>query len=321
MRPASLPLGAARGTPARRARVALALLLGAALLAWLLHDAALRQAAARLPQVPMAWWLAAAAALFASYLLRALRLRSEWRARGPVPLRACLRLVMLHSAALGWLPLRSGEIGYLWGAQRLWGVSLVEAGASLLWLRLQDMCVLGALALALLWPAPLPWRVALALLPPLLLATLWPRSANALARRWPQRRWIGALAERGRSEPLGWLYCGANWACKLGAIGGLLAALAGLPPLAGLRGALGGELAGALPLQGPATLGTYEAAVWALVQWPAGGHATPLLVPMTLVVHAFALLLVSLAALAWLTLGSRGAPVPAGPAGQRSPAS
>jgi uncharacterized membrane protein YbhN (UPF0104 family) len=50
---------------------------------------------------------------------------------------------------------------------------------------------------------------------------------------------------------------------KLLALGGLLAALSGLAPREGITGALGGELAGVLPLQGPAGLGTYAAGVWA----------------------------------------------------------
>ena len=45
-----------------------------------------------------------------------------------------------------------------------WQVGLADAAASLLWLRLQDACVLGVLGVALLLPAPPSWRAALSLL-------------------------------------------------------------------------------------------------------------------------------------------------------------
>jgi uncharacterized membrane protein YbhN (UPF0104 family) len=86
---------------------------------------------------------------------------------------------------------------------------------------------------------------------------------GAVALRARLRRALHALALAPRHGWRGWAFCAGSWSVKLLALGGLLAALAGLAPREGLTGALGGELAGVLPLQGPAGLGTYETGVWA----------------------------------------------------------
>ena len=64
-------------------------------------------------------------------------------------------------------------------------------------------------------------------------------------------------------------------------------ALADLPASLALRAALGGELAGVQPLQGPAGLGTYEAGVWLASGAQAGEQAR--VVAAALAVHAFSL--------------------------------
>ena len=93
-----------------------------------------------------------------------------------------------------------------------------------------------------------------------------------------------------------WACAAANWAVKVVALGGLLATLAGVSLVSGLRGALGGELAAVLPLQGPAGLGTYEGGVWAAVALHDRSALTQLGIA-ALAVHLF-VLVVSLAAAA-----------------------
>jgi hypothetical protein len=66
-------------------------------------------------------------------------------------------------------------------------------------------------------------------------------------------------AARGGSAA--WGFAIANWVLKLGIVGVLLASLADLPLGPSFCGALGGELAGVIPLQAPAGVGTYEAGV------------------------------------------------------------
>jgi uncharacterized membrane protein YbhN (UPF0104 family) len=272
--------------------MALAGLLVMAVLLWLLlrrlDTSALWQAARALP-----WWAwaLAAAGLLASYALRALRLRSEWRPRVGVGFIECLHLLLLHNAAVNLLPLRAGEAGYAWLIWRRWQVPVAQSVASLLRLRLQDAAVLAAFGLWWLLPLPSGLGALLALafagvcglLAPALLKLLGGWAPQAWRAKLPQLPGTAAEARRG------WVYAVANWAVKLAVLGGLLLPLAGLPLLAGLRGALGGELGALLPLQGPAGLGTYEAAVWAAVRLR-GTVDMSQVAGAALLIHLFALL-------------------------------
>jgi hypothetical protein len=79
----------------------------------------------------------------------------------------------------------------------------------------------------------------------------------------------------------------------------LLSSLLTIPIKAAFQGALGGEWAGLLPLQGPAGLGTYEAGVW-LAAGIKDAAVAAQLPAAALLVHVFCLA-VSLGAalLAW----------------------
>jgi hypothetical protein len=108
--------------------------------------------------------------------------------------------------------------------------------------------------------------------------TFQPAAAPSL---WRDAR----LATLQPGSPWGWIDDGA-----LLVQGGQIAwvgALADLPASLALRAALGGELAGVQPLQGPAGLGTYEAGVWLA----SGAHAAEQarVVAAALAVHAFSL--------------------------------
>jgi hypothetical protein len=160
-------------------------------------------------------------------------------------------------------------------------VGLGDAAASLLWLRLQDLMVLGVLGLAVLLPWTLPVRLALAVAAVVLAATAvpalvrlvhvharWARARAHASRAAPRRRrlWHGVAKVAGafraaRGGARAWGFAIANWMLKLGVVGALLATLAGLPPATAFCAALGGELAGVLPIQAPAGVGTYEAGV------------------------------------------------------------
>jgi hypothetical protein len=114
--------------------------------------------------------------------------------------------------------------------------------------------------------------------------------------------WSWLLARTGRAgaaAPAPWWgglpASAANWTLKVLANGGLLAALCGIPLLAGLRGGLGGELAGVQPLQPPAGLGTYEAGTWLATALPS--HWQAQVVSAALAVHAFSLAVALLATL------------------------
>ncbi len=294
-----------QGFTARHPRLAMGLgaLVGFGLLAWLwphLAQAPLWE----MLQRPALWPVLALSALlwWSSYFLRALRLKLEWRDRAALDLGGCWRAVMRHNLALALLPMRLGEAGYLWELRRRWGIDWREAGRSLLWLRLQDVAVLATLAggvwglpllLAHAWGAPL-----------LVVAAL----AAALTWRWRERlpaRLGAALREAWRAgshrdgAAASWACCVGNWLAKLCATGLLLGTLAqgsdGIYAAAAwFAGALAGEWAGALPLQAPAGVGTYEAALlWGARPSGAGDAA---LVAAALLTHA--------AALATLVLGA-----------------
>ena len=255
---------------------------GIALLAVLVAFTPWRLLAERVATVPWPGWVGATLGMSTTYALRAGRLRAEWgwklRTLG-LGYRECLQVTLLHNAAINILPMRSGEASYSFLLHRRWGVGLGDATASLLWLRLQDMMVLGVLGIAILVPAPLAWRLGFAVAAIAAAATLlpalvrrvhvharWARArAHASARRtrkaWHLVAKVAGAFRAARGGAAAWGFAIANWVLKLGIVGVLLASLANLPLGAGFCGALGGELAGVIPLQAPAGVGTYEAGV------------------------------------------------------------
>ena len=255
---------------------------GVAVLAALIAFTPWRLLAERVATVPWPGWVAATLGMSATYALRAGRLRAEWRWKLRtlgLGYRECLQVTLLHNAAINILPMRSGEASYSFLLHRRWGVGLGDATASLLWLRLQDMMVLGVLGIAILVPAPLAWRLGFAVAAIVAAATLlpvlvrrvhvharWARAraharAPRLRKAWHLVAKVAAAFRAARGGAAAWGFAIANWVLKLGIVGVLLTSLANLPLGAGFCGALGGELAGVLPLQAPAGVGTYEAGV------------------------------------------------------------
>ncbi|MDB5942343.1 MAG: hypothetical protein JWQ13_1909, partial [Ramlibacter sp.] len=213
-------------------RVVLTLVVCALAWTWLLRNtdlATVSRAAAQLP----AWaWILAAMALLGGHGLRALRLQSEWRHVRRVAWWQCLRLVLLHNAMVLALPLRTGEVGYLWLVRREWGVGWRAASVALLRWRVQDAAVLALLAVALLVPGSAMLRLLLAAGAAAVLHLLLP----------PLWTWLRARAagpeDAGRTSPGLWRGLGvsaANWTLKVLANGGLLAALAGIAPAVAWR--------------------------------------------------------------------------------------
>ena len=285
-------------------KVVLGWLVGAALLALLLRQVHWPDVHGMAQAMP--WWGWALAALLwsGSFVCRAARMREEWRWKRAVGWSVALRLVLLHNAAVLLLPMRSGELGYPWLVKRVFGGNWHESLRSLMWLRIQDAVVLGALA-CLLWPGlPLWWR---------LLCVL----GLAAVFFMPQRFWRWLLTRRHplinrlrpwmhrRASGGGWWWSLGNWCLKIAVVTALLHTLTPaaleLAWAGALRGALGGELAALIPVQGPAGLGTYEAAVWS-VSGVAREHAG-LLAATALLVHGFCLLVSLALALVWGLLG------------------
>lgn len=303
-----------------RLRQMLGWALGLLLMAWLLHKlplAALPQALARIGWLT---WLAAALALLLSYALRASRMQivmapgsEQRRLIAGLPM---WRVMLLHNAAINVLPMRGGELSFPWLAKRELGLPVARSVAALLWMRVQDLAVLGLLAV-LAWPSFTPaWRAALVGLWCLGLLCLRP-AAHLLLRRLlpahlaapsadsslPQPKLATfvaalrqALEEPNHHHPLSWLYTAGNWLVKLAAGAMLIAASAQTSAVLGWTGAVGGELAAILPIQGPAGVGTYEAGVLAGMAWLGGlGSAAPREAVLGAMCWHATLLLVSLA--------------------------
>jgi uncharacterized membrane protein YbhN (UPF0104 family) len=226
--------------------------------------------------VPPPWWAWAlsAAGIAASYLFRGLRIHSELSRRHPVTRAECLRVMLLHNTAVNVLPMRGGEAAYPILVNRQLFVPLGQAVASLVWIRAQDMLLLSLAVVAFLPWVP-PWAKVLLVLLGLgavlaliaLVQTFVAHQGEAKAPRNKLLRTalsaLQALSDAPRHGLSGWIYGGGSWAVKLLSLGFLLSHLGRLRFVDGVAGALGGELAGILPIQGPAGFGTYEAGVWA----------------------------------------------------------
>jgi len=271
--------------------------VGAVLLWWLLRpvdSAGWRQSAA---QVPAGLWLLCTVLWLMSFVFRGRRVQQEWQWRRPVSLAIAMRLVLLHNAAVLVLPFRAGEAGYPLLVKQVFGAPLSQSLRSLMWLRIQDLGVLSLL-LVWLWPGlhwALPVLCSLVLLGLILLpARAW---LLLLKRRSAWAKWLRKLLHR-RAPRSAWLLSLANWLCKLSVVALLLSSLMAIPMKAAFQGALGGEWAGLLPLQGPAGLGTYEAGVW-LATGLHDAAMTALLPAAALLVHLFCLAVSLGAALLW----------------------
>ncbi len=268
---------------------------------------------------PPPWWAWAlcAAGLGASYVFRGLRIHSELSRRHPVTRGQCLRVMLVHNLAVNLVPMRGGEAAYPLLVNQQLGVPLGQAVASLVWIRTQDMLLLS-LMVVLFLPGLPPWaRAALVALG--LAATLaliaWVQRFVARRGQAPAPRAkllraglaaLQALSDAPRHGVAGWLFGAGSWAVKLLALGFLLSQLGGFPLLDAVTGALGGELAGILPVQGPANFGTYETGVWAgMARY---GH-TLLDVPApAVVVHLFSLASAVLAGVVAYALSLRASP-------------
>lgn len=305
-----------RAAPSAGWRAALALLLlAAALWAW----QAVAPPLPALAALPPAGIAGVTAALATAQLLRALRLRLDWRAQAGLGTARCLRMSLGHGVGTALLPMRLGEFVLPWLLRRHGGLPVADAAATLLWMRLQDALVLlwlGALTAAAvavragLWPATAAGLAAV-------LATLaFVATVRGLARLAPRgpaaaddgrRGWRAqsrrllqaARAGAGRTGAAAWACCIGAWCLKFLASAACLVMLAGIDALPAWAGALGGDLASALPVQPPAGFGFFEAGVAATAAGVAGVPAAPLL-GAALVLHGWLLAVVLVgAALAW----------------------
>jgi uncharacterized membrane protein YbhN (UPF0104 family) len=286
-------------------RRALAIAITLGLLAWLLLDARLANvvdAGRRLDALTVG---AVLVALFLSYCVRAQRIVTEFRSLINARYSEVLRVVLMHNAWVNILPFRAGELAFPLLMRSRFGVAVERSAASLLWLRVQDACVL-ALAAALALPrVPLATRLGIAAVVLAGTIALWvlARTRRPLGRPVLEKLRAGLAAATG-SPWQTWLWTVLNWAIKLAALALLLAALLPAPAMIAFSGALGAEAAAVLPVQGVAGFGTYEAGAAAMLV-PAGVALRDAL-PAALVMHLVVIASALLAGLwAWGTMRTR----------------
>ncbi len=251
-----------------------------AFVAWFWHAGLVEQWLAQWQRVTPLLWLAMALGMLVSYGLRAWRIRREFADVPGMRWTLALRIVLLHTALVNALPMRTGELGFPWLMKRALKVGWLDASASLLWLRLQDACVLATLAIWA-WPE-LFWGMRLALT-----ATLW--GALGWGIRWVRQhdrvtqdqdhpsampspasllqKLRLAMSQRGQKLWQGWLITASNWTLKLSLQAWLLAQLLQLSWGMGWAGSLGAELSALLPVQGLGGVGSYEAGAAAALRW------------------------------------------------------
>ena len=314
--------------------------LGLALLAWLVSHTPLAEVREALARPSALTWALTLGGLLLSYGMRSARLQVvlalDEHTRAPrrwLGLRTdALRVILMHNAAVNLLPMRAGELSFPWLASRELNLPLPRAMACLLWMRVQDLIVLITLGV-LLWPG-VAWLWRGAALAAMVIA--WWGLSWALRRWYSQHAEVSttptagkvahllhrlrhALLEPAHHHPLAWGLTLANWSIKLAAGACLLSAISGSNWGTAWAGALGGELAAVVPLQGPAGFGTYEAGVWAgmAAHLNAQSPALGLAVSAALALHVcFLLCAVFAGAMAWLL---SHLPPPRSPQGVRTP--
>ncbi|MGB5734614.1 MAG: lysylphosphatidylglycerol synthase transmembrane domain-containing protein [Thiohalocapsa sp.] len=260
-------------------------LIGAALLAGLIIavDKSVGWGTLLSPWLTLSPWLLATAFVLTalSYVLRAVRVYDFFGDLVRGRFVAVLRLSVLHNTANNLLPMRTGEMLFPWLMSRYFGHGFLAAGASLLWIRLLDLHVLGLAGLVVLWLRDPAWLWLLAgfiwigLLP--LTATLVQyaaKSEGGSGRLWRIARFV---ANSGPARPalIGRLYLwtALTWLLKLAAFAVVLRHFVAVDFWKVLAGVLGAELSSVLPFHGIAGAGSYElAAVAAMV--PFGVSAT-----------------------------------------------
>ena len=262
------------GLPQRPALISAVLTVVFVIWSW--HSGMLADWRGPWERVHWSTWAWVATGMLASYGLRAWRIRREFADVAGMNWRLSLRIVLAHMALVNVLPMRSGELGFPWLMRRALNVAWLDASASLLWLRLQDACVLATLA-AWIWPdltdtVRIGWTV---LLWSGVALAIWVVRHHGLRDHGEQPTRLAlltqALSRRGQRMAQGWLITVMNWTLKLSLQAWLLSQLLDRDWSAGWAGSLGAELSALLPVQGLAGVGSYEAGSAAAMRW----HGVP----------------------------------------------
>ncbi len=213
--------------------------------------------------------LLALALVFASYLLRSLRLYSYFHTAISGRFLLCTRLMLQHNLLNNLLPMRTGELSFPLLMKRYFAIPTSQSLPALLWFRLLDLHTLAIFVIVCL---PMPWGRGLSLAFALLLLPLpWlffhfaGRLQQHLAdgEHWRARvaRLMNGLPQDRQTLFRSWLWTVSNWLIKLLVFAWILQIFVETPFSGALLGAISGDLTSVLPINGVAGAGTYEAGI------------------------------------------------------------
>ncbi|ASY62139.1 hypothetical protein SJ05684_c06750 [Sinorhizobium sojae CCBAU 05684] len=215
--------------------------------------------------------LSALALLIATYFVRCYRIYDYFPEQTRGRFLTLLRVTQTHNLLNIMLPFRAGETSFPLLMRTEFGVPLLRGTSALLVMRLLDLHALVIVAAIGLLGASQQagWWVLwlLAFFSPLGFFLLRAR-VLAVARRLMPGRIAPYFAEVEAGLPehvpaflRAWAMTMLNWAVKVVILAWVLAIMGVVPFAASFGGALGGELSSALPVHGPAGVGTYAAAI------------------------------------------------------------
>lgn len=204
-----------------------------------------------------------------SYLTRAARLYDLYSPRLPAPFLLYLRINVLHTTVLNLLPMRTGEAAFPLMMKRYFSERYASSIANLLWLRVADFWILlwlGLLVFAVGGPALLWVPVVLGLVLPLLLQPLRAKILSVTEGREHRlasllRILVGGLPQRFSDYLRLLMWTVLTWSLKLAAFVSVAGYFVDAPMSTLVPGIIAAEISNALPIQGVAGFGNYEAAM------------------------------------------------------------
>ncbi len=224
--------------------------------------------------MPLSTLIPALILFAASYLLRAWRIYDLCQPDLKGRFISVLKLSVLHLYANNMLPMRLGEGLFPILMKRYFAVGFAEGFARLIWLRVLDLIIAGALVavtFSYFFPLFSLLAVVLGTLFILLLYALY----RTKGRQWliqhsfypkiePMISQLKNTAPQSRRQlfrVIIWTFL--SWCCKLDSLIMITRALQSLSVFEALAGVLGAELSSILPIHGVAGSGSFEAAFMA----------------------------------------------------------
>lgn len=224
--------------------------------------------------MPLSTLIPALLLFAASYVLRALRIYDLCQPDLKGRFISVLKLSVLHLYANNMLPMRLGEGLFPILMKRYFAVGFAEGFARLIWLRVLDLLIAGALVTitcSYFFPLFSLSAVILGSIALLLIYVLY----RIKGRKWllqhsfypkiePMINQLKNTAPQGYQQfvrVIIWTFL--SWGCKLAGLIMITRALQSLSTFEALAGVLGAELSSILPIHGIAGSGSFEAAFMA----------------------------------------------------------